>query len=617
MILALEYQLQGVVITESEAKHLMAPVNTLIKHKCKMPSSLPNCIIYDKDIYGVKDLYSLQLESLKQYLKYKWSSCNKKYGRHYVLQKKFLKKRIDDTKKIRSSEDMSDKSRKETNKEVITWRDSMSNNNIYSIRSKKSRHHYYDEIGCDYNIRRKKDRSSECYIYIEKDLATTISGRWEKDNEDVKYIKPYMTLENIDKRNVSVQRTSNINKENLIINNMVIDKDKNELRANAKLWLNNVIEETGIYENLNNFIDRDFFDFTNKEIFLQIGAIIQKGPDLNLDGFFGIEIFAKNSMEEKFSIEGKVRNTRNERKIYAIGIITALMIIPDNVIVDLRTDDKILKWLIDYILELKNIRLLINEKKANDMMVMKSVKLPALKQELIRCKNSIKEVVLKYSNIAVDEYALRWNYNLIEGAYRKCFKEINCFVECNGANVMIDWKETFRLINNEITTSRNVMSRLDASIRSFRVKNFLKILPTYEILYERKVWGIQNTKCPRCIVEIETWEHIWSCGNNGSYTENEDANEIKEFKENLVDISTGRSNIMILHNMIREITRGIINEKWMNVYIFDLYLTKIQEHIWKERCNETTEIEKQMGIFKDLKRKKRDARRIRKQIQQN
>ncbi|EXX78268.1 hypothetical protein RirG_016560 [Rhizophagus irregularis DAOM 197198w] len=70
MILALEYQLQGVVITESEAKHLMAPVNTLIKHKCKMPSSLPNCIIYDKDIYGVKDLYSLQLESLSKNIMY-------------------------------------------------------------------------------------------------------------------------------------------------------------------------------------------------------------------------------------------------------------------------------------------------------------------------------------------------------------------------------------------------------------------------------------------------------------------------------------------------------------------------------------------------------------------
>ncbi|GBC20469.2 hypothetical protein GLOIN_2v1776868 [Rhizophagus irregularis DAOM 181602=DAOM 197198] len=609
---------------------------------------------------------------------------------------------LDDTKKVRNSEDHSDKSRKETNKEIITWKDPKSSNNIYSIRSKKSRHRFYDEIGkhmieydqlqanndvinspflinckgCNYNIRKKKDWKSECYIYIEKDLATTIPGRWEKDNVDVKYIKPYRSLEYIDKRNASVQNMSNSNKEKLIINDMIIDRDKNELRANAKFWLNSVIEETGIYENLNNFIERDFFDFTDKEIFLQIGAIIQKGPDLNLDGFFGIEIFAKNSKEEKFSIEGKVSNTRNERKIYAIGIIIALMIIPDNVIVDLRTDEKILKWFIDYskigsnrrelddpcyiflnciniVLELKNIRLLIDEEKDNDVTIMKSVsvKLPALKQELIRCKDSIKEVVLKYSNIAVDEYALRWNYNVIEGAYRKCFKEISnninridlilmdyvkdCFVECNGANVMIDWKETFKLINNEISTGRNVTNRLDASRRSFRVKNFLKILPTYEILYERKVWGIESTKCPRCIIEVETWEHIWSCGNNGVFTEyklfsdsieeicvhamtDEDSNEINKFKENLVDISTGRSMIMPLHNMIREITRGIINEKWMNVCknknfktilrdIFDLYLTKIQEHIWKERCNEVTEIEKQKGLFKDLKRKRRDA----------
>ncbi|POG80965.1 hypothetical protein GLOIN_2v1763910 [Rhizophagus irregularis DAOM 181602=DAOM 197198] len=175
---------------------------------------------------------------------------------------------LDDTKKVRNSEDHSDKSRKETNKEIITWKDPKSSNNIYK-----------------------------------KDLATTIPGRWEKDNVDVKYIKPYRSLEYIDKRNASVQNMSNSNKEKLIINDMIIDRDKNKLRANAKFWLNRVIEETGIYENLNNFIERDFFDFTDKEIFLQIGAIIQKGPDLNLDGFFGIEIFAKNSKEEKFSIE--------------------------------------------------------------------------------------------------------------------------------------------------------------------------------------------------------------------------------------------------------------------------------------------------------------------------
>lgn len=132
----------------------------------------------------------------------------------------------------------------------------------------------------------------------------------------------------------------------------------------------------------------------------------------------------------------------------------------------------------------------------------------------------------------VDEYALRWNYNPIEGAYRKSFKEISsninridivlldhvkdCVIECNGANMTIDWKESFRLINNEISTPRNVTSRMDASVRTFRVKNFFQLLPTYEVLYERKVWGIPNNKCPRCILDVETWDHVWICGKNGS-----------------------------------------------------------------------------------------------------
>ncbi|EXX77171.1 uncharacterized protein OCT59_024751 [Rhizophagus irregularis] len=98
---------------------------------------------------------------------------------------------------------------------------------VYSIRSKKSRHHYYDEIGkhmvkydklqnhndsnnspflinckgCEYNISRKKEKNLGCFIYIEKDMASTLKGRWEKDSDGVKYVKPYYTLDNIDRQN--------------------------------------------------------------------------------------------------------------------------------------------------------------------------------------------------------------------------------------------------------------------------------------------------------------------------------------------------------------------------------------------------------------------------------
>ncbi|UZO04365.1 uncharacterized protein OCT59_024752 [Rhizophagus irregularis] len=229
---------------------------------------------------------------------------------------------------------------------------------------------------------------------------------------------------------------------------MVIDKESSILRMGAKLWLNSIIEDEGIYDLLNNFIENDFINFIDKEIILQVGGIIQKGSDLCLDGFFGIELFPKNSNIEKFSIEGKIVKIKNERKLYALGIIIALTIIPENTKVDLKTDEKILKWSIDYsrigstrrelddpcyiflncintMLDLKGIKFLINDKNGEITEMMKEVKLPALKKELIRNKHSIEEVVIKYHNIIIDKYTLRWNYNPIEGAFRNSFKEIS------------------------------------------------------------------------------------------------------------------------------------------------------------------------------------------------
>ncbi|PKY62904.1 hypothetical protein RhiirA4_490303 [Rhizophagus irregularis] len=156
------------------------------------------------------------------------------------------------------------------------------------------------------------------------------------------------------------------------------------------------------------------------------------------------------------------------------------------------------------------------------------------------------------------------------------------------------------------------------------------------LLWNRKVWGIKNTKCPRCMIEEETWDHIWVCAkndvNNSEYVlfkesmsemiasvmvMDKDENRVKEFERNLLEIAVQKSKLMTTENLLREVTRGIINDKWMNICtsnveknilreIFDNYLKKLQSNIWVVRCNETVEIEKQMGIFKDLKRKKRE-----------
>ncbi|RGB35224.1 hypothetical protein C1646_759610 [Rhizophagus diaphanus] len=158
--------------------------------------------------------------------------------------------------------------------------------------------------------------------------------------------------------------------------------------------------------------------FINEEILLQIGAIIQKSDNLYLDGFFALEIFAKDSNIEKFNFEGKLLMAKNECKM-----------------------------------------------------------------ELIKYKCMIEEVVIKKDNIIVDNYILRWNKILINGTYRTWFKELSynitkmdvifldyvkdIFIESNGANYLIDLKEMFSLINNEITILKNITNKKDAGIRTW------------------------------------------------------------------------------------------------------------------------------------------------------
>jgi hypothetical protein len=95
----------------------------------------------------------------------------------------------------------------------------------------------------------------------------------------------------------------------------------------------------------------------------------------------------------------------------------------------------------------------------------------------------------------------------------------------------------------------------------------------------------------------------------------EDENTRKEFEDKLMDIASNRSFIMTTEGIIRELTRGLVNEKWLTVFkhnkerklillILDEYLNEIHQKIWIERCNKTVELEKQMGIFRDTKRKK-------------
>ncbi|CAB4434595.1 unnamed protein product [Rhizophagus irregularis] len=108
---------------------------------------------------------------------------------------------------------------------------------------------------------------------------------------------------------------------------------------------------------------------------------------------------------------------------------------------------------------------------------MKDVKIPAIKKELVSCKFAIKFWFkeLSYNTTKIDLMLLEYVKDCLLAQMEK-------------------WE--------------------DAATRCFRVKNFLKILPTYEVLWMRKVWGIPSKKCPRCAIEEETWDHLWICNKN-------------------------------------------------------------------------------------------------------
>ncbi|GES91180.1 hypothetical protein GLOIN_2v1771092 [Rhizophagus clarus] len=66
----IEYQMQAIVLTEDECNELMRKINVLIKHSSDLPSTTPNFLLYDKNIYGLKHIYNLQIKNLTKNIIY-------------------------------------------------------------------------------------------------------------------------------------------------------------------------------------------------------------------------------------------------------------------------------------------------------------------------------------------------------------------------------------------------------------------------------------------------------------------------------------------------------------------------------------------------------------------
>ncbi|PKY40213.1 hypothetical protein RhiirA4_538674 [Rhizophagus irregularis] len=91
--------------------------------------------------------------------------------------------------------------------------------------------------------------------------------------------------------------------------------------------------------------------------------------------------------------------------------------------------------------------------------------------------------------------------------------------------------------------------------------------PTYDVLYQRRVYEVSSNKCVRCNDEVETWDHLWKCTENKCVLFDLWKEAVNVFTENgderrqYYDLITLKSRLFPLENLLYEITHGIINFK--------------------------------------------------------
>ncbi|GBC14593.2 hypothetical protein GLOIN_2v1779814 [Rhizophagus irregularis DAOM 181602=DAOM 197198] len=90
----IEYQLQAIVLSKEECEFLMQRINCLVKRCANLSRSTPNFIIYEKEIYGLKIIYDLQLESISKNIIYQ-ANGNEKLRRLFKIKMMQGQKNLD------------------------------------------------------------------------------------------------------------------------------------------------------------------------------------------------------------------------------------------------------------------------------------------------------------------------------------------------------------------------------------------------------------------------------------------------------------------------------------------------------------------------------------------
>ncbi|PKK59994.1 hypothetical protein RhiirC2_793996 [Rhizophagus irregularis] len=481
--------------------------------------------------------------------------------------------------------------------------------------------------GCSLNVK-KTSSTDECLIYLKTNATRVINYRTLNTNANNKMIKPYETLEELKLKNDTLIMLNDIldDKEHMINNN--IDLVDRYIDADTKdtFLIKEFIEKFSIYKNLNVILKIDIrkesFEWENKKKLL---SSYRLKLEITLS-----DVLDNKIKDLKFEINIKEIDVT---KAQIHGIIILLIIIASSTSISIEIK-KSLIWILENFQGEDSDRKKINSKYFLDLNVV--MNLIESKNLIIKWKELPKKFVsnvteqnephnrtdnrndeylkISLTNLDYNLFVLRWKKNIIHGDFRNHVKVHNQLkyksdilmshyledVFYQNELQEIDWKRTFNFLKKGTSLKTFYTSNEDNSLRSYKIKNFLKILPTYNLLYERNSAHVIIDLCPRCEKEPETWEHIWICENNDTTEydvfiklmieieeeyKNGDNEDLVKFKAlrilnaELAFFMQEKSKVLILGSLtkVREITRGLFNNK-----LYDFTRNKIERQVVDE-----------------------------------
>ncbi|PKC67382.1 hypothetical protein RhiirA1_458509 [Rhizophagus irregularis] len=105
--------------------------------------------------------------------------------------------------------------------------------------------------------------------------------------------------------------------------------------------------------------------------------------------------------------------------------------------------------------------------------------------------------------------------------------------------------------------------------------------------------------CPRCEIDVEDWEHVWSCNDNEKSEYDVLIKTLIVLEKKFKD-SGDEERYKIVKTLAKEIVIFMTTP-------FNVLILGGQTDIWLERCSKISEIEKGKGVtMVDKKRKRED-----------